>query len=69
MDRAEHQAWLKELAAQDRWRRDTAEPELQRREVALTTARSRLADTEAAIADLENALEETCQEAVDPDGG
>ena len=68
MDRTAYQAWLKKLVAEDRRRRDAAEPQLQRREAALTTARNRLADTKAAIAELEIALE-AGREADGPESG
>ena len=60
---------MKELAAEDLRRRDAAEPELQRKEAALATARSRLAEGEAALADLEMALEEAGREADEPESG
>ena len=69
MDRAAHQAWLKKLATEERRRRDAAEPELQRKEAALSSARARLAETEAALADLELALEEAGREADETENG
>ena len=69
VDRAAHQAWLKELAAEDRLRRHAAEPELQRKEAALAMARGRLAETEVALAELELALEEASREADEPRSG
>ena len=56
MDRDQHQAWLAELAAEDRQRRAIAVPELARKEAALREARASLANSEAVIRELEAEL-------------
>jgi hypothetical protein len=69
MDRSARQAWLKDLAAEDRRRREAAEPELERKEAFLNAARRRLAASEAAIADIEVAIEDARRDADEPDSG
>ena len=69
MNHAAHQAWLRDLAAEDRRFRGAAEPELERKEALLKGARRKLAVSEAAIADIEVALENARQETDEPESG
>ena len=63
MDRKEHQAWLAQLAAEDRCRRALAEPEIARKEALLRQAQARLDATHAAIAETQAALDDARRDA------
>jgi hypothetical protein len=71
MNRTEHQAWLAQLAAEDRRRRALAEPELRRKEALLRAAEAKLEATKGALqeaqAELEQARPETDDEPLGED--
>lgn len=69
MEQDKHQAWLAELAALDMQRRSRAEPELASKELALRTARTSLAISQAAVQGLEAELAAERRRADEPDDG
>ena len=69
MDRKEHQAWLAQLAAEDRRKRALAEPEIARKEALLRQAQARLDTTHAAIAETQAALDDARRDAEDGGAG
>ena len=68
MKRDQHAQWLADLAADDARRRRQAEPELARKEAALRVARASLAESKAAVCELEDQLGAELQQAADPNG-
>ena len=69
MNRTEREAWLRQLAAEDRRRRAEAEPEIARKEAQLRDAQARLEATRAATAETEAELEQARRDADEPDVG
>lgn len=59
---------MAELAAEDLRRRKQAESELARKEAALRSERAKLEHSEAAVRELEAAVDEARRRALDPDG-